>query len=260
MDATRFAGKVALVTGAGSGIGRATALRLASEGAKVAAAELSEEGGLETLRLIAETGAKAIFIPTDVSRAADTERMVKETVEAFGGLHILINNAGIYDGKDRKITEIDIDVFRRTLDINLKGMFLSAKYAMPAIVKSGGGAAVLLSSVGAVKGGGNTAYSTSKGGVVALTRALAGQYGRYGVRVNAILPGPIETPIHIGVREAAGLPPASGSGMDHVSMPMLPRWGQPEEVAALIAFLVSDDASFMTGADLLIDAGATTAR
>jgi NAD(P)-dependent dehydrogenase (short-subunit alcohol dehydrogenase family) len=152
MDATRFAGKVALVTGAGSGIGRATALRLASEGAKVAAAELSEEGGLETLRLIAETGAKAIFIPTDVSRAADTERMVKETVEAFGGLHILINNAGIYDGKDRKITEIDIDVFRRTLDINLKGMFLSAKYAMPAIVKSGGGAAVLLSSVGAVKG------------------------------------------------------------------------------------------------------------
>ncbi len=257
MDPTRFVGKVALITGAGSGIGRATAFRLAAEGAKVTVAELSEEHGQETRRLVQEAGGEAIFVQTDVSKAADTERMVKETVDAFGGLHFLINNAGIYDGRDKKITEIDIEVFKRTLDINLKGMFLSAKYAMPAIVKSGGGAAVLVSSVGAVKGGGNTAYSTSKGGVIALTRALAGQYGQYGVRVNSILPGPIETPIHVGVREAAGLPPATGSGMDHVSMPMLPRWGQPEEVASLMAFLVSDDASFMTGAGLLIDAGST---
>ena len=251
----RLRNKVAIVTGGGSGIGRATAIRLAAEGAKVMAADISDLGARETRRLITKAGGNAISLRADVTKAADMERMTQDTVQAFGAVHILINNAGIYSGEDKRITEIDEAVFDRVLDINLKGMFLAAKYAFPQIAKSGGGASVMVSSIGGVSGGFVTAYGTSKGGVISLMRSLAGQYGHKNIRVNAILPGPIDTPIHEGVNIARGQPPHS---RQFGKTPMITnRWGKPEDVAALIAFLVSDDASFMTGAALTIDGGST---
>ncbi len=252
----RLQGKIAVVTGAGSGIGRASALRFAQEGARVALADISQERGKETLRLVREAGGEGIFVRTDVSVAGDVERMVQETLRLLGGVHVLLSNAGVYSAQDRPITEIDEEVFDSVLNVNLKGMFLCCKYALPAIVRHGGGSAILVSSAAALIGAPTTAYSTSKGGVLALARALARQYAARGVRVNAVLPGPIDTPIHENVRAAQGRPSGDKS---LGKTPFAQRWGQPNEVAALMAFLASDDSSFMTGAALTVDGGLTAA-
>jgi NAD(P)-dependent dehydrogenase (short-subunit alcohol dehydrogenase family) len=252
----RLKDKVAIVTGAGSGIGRATALRLAQDGAKVTVAEVAEDKGRETARLIEAAGGQALFVRCDVTRAAEVQQAVLETVRQFGKHNVLVANAGIYAPNDRSITEIDGAVFDRVLNVNLKGVFLCCKYAAPHIVKAGGGSMVLLSSSGAVVGSHTTAYSTSKGGVLSLARAIARQYGGKGVRVNALLPGPIDTPIHIDVRAAMqqAAPPSQAA---YRKGTMLDRWGQPEEVAALIAYLASDEASYVTGALLAVDGGMT---
>ena len=241
-------GKTAIITGAGSGIGRAAARRFVQEGANVAIADINEEGGRETLRLVEDVGGRAIFVPTDVSKAADAERLVRETTAAFGALHVLVSNAGVFSRDDGPVTTIDEAVFDRVLDVNLRGMFLCCKYAFPEIVRSGGGAAVLTSSTGATIGSPTTAYGTSKGGVLGLMRSLAMQYAAKGIRVNAILPGPIDTPLLKAAVATRGPSNTRSRGL-------LGRMADPSEPAALIAFLASDEASYITGQGLFVDGG-----
>ena len=241
-------GKTAIITGGASGIGRAAALRFAEEGANVAVGDIDEEAGRETQRLVEDSGGSALFVPTDVSKAVDAERLVREAVSAFGALHVLVSNAGVFSRDDGPVTTIDEAVFDRVLDVNLRGMFLCCKYAFPEIVKNGGGAAVLTSSTGATIGSPTTAYGTSKGGVLGLMRSLAMQYAAKGIRVNAILPGPIDTPLLKAAVATRGPANTRTRGM-------LGRMADPSEPAALIAFLVSEEASYITGQGLFVDGG-----
>ncbi len=243
-------GRVALVTGAGSGIGRATAIRLAQDGAKVAVADWNAVGGGETVQLIQAKGGDAFFVQTDVSKVADTEKMVAETVARYGQLNILVNSAAVMlEKKATDTTEADWD---RIVDINLKGVFFSAKYAILQFQKQkSGGQIVNLASVNSFFAeGGIAAYCATKGGIAQLTRALAMDHGTEGIRVNALAPGWIETPMNANffalgphIREQAGKLHAIG------------RIGQPEEVANAVAFLVSDEAGFITGSLLTVDGG-----
>lgn len=247
----RFEGKGVIVTGGGSGIGRAAAIAFAREGGRVAIGDVSEAGGGEVVKAIEQAGGKAIFVKTDVSKSAEVQNLVNQAVKSFAGVHILFSNAGMYARNDTRITKLEDSVFDRVIDVNLKGMFLTAKYTLPEIVKSGGGAVVMTSSIGALIGGPTTAYATSKGGVLALMRTVALEYAAKGVRANAILPGPVDTPIMTDVRAAMGLPPDSKMLKGN----MLDRWAKPEEVANLVLFLCSDDASYITGAALTVDGG-----
>ena len=241
-------GKTAIITGGGSGIGRAAAVRFVQEGANVAIGDVNEAAGRETQRLVEDAGGRAIFAPTDVSKAAAVEHLVRETMTAFGALHVLISNAGVFSHDDGPVTTIDEAVFDRVLDVNLRGMFLCCKYAFPEIVRSGGGAAVLTSSVGATIGSPTTAYGTSKGGVLALMRSLAMQYAAKGIRVNAILPGPIDTPLLQAAVTTRGPSNTRSRGFAG-------RMADPSEPAALIAFLASEEASYITGQGLFVDGG-----
>ncbi|MBM4405977.1 MAG: SDR family oxidoreductase [Chloroflexi bacterium] len=247
----RFEGRGVIITGAASGIGRATAIAFAREGAMVTVGDVSEAGGRETAAAIQQAGGKALFVKTDVSKSADVQHLVSQAVSTFGNLRILFSNAGMYARNDTRITKLEYEVFEKVIDVNLKGMFLCAKYTLPHIVKNGGGAVVMTSSVGALIGGPTTAYTSSKGGVLALMRSVALEYAPKGVRANAILPGPIDTPIMTDVREAMGLPPDSKLNKGN----MQERWAKPEEVANLVLFLCSDDASYITGASVTVDGG-----
>lgn len=242
--------RVALVTGAGSGIGRATAIRLAQEGARVGVADINPATGAETVRLIKDQGGEAFFIQADVSKVADCERAVAETVARYGQLNILVNNAAIM--LEKTAVDTTEEEWDRLIDVNLKGNFFCAKYAIIQFRRQGtGGAIVNMASVNSFFAeGGIAAYCASKGGIAQLTRALAMDHGVEGVRVNAICPGWIETPMNakffaIGphIREQAGRLHAIG------------RIGQPEEVANAALFLVSDEASFMTGSMVYVDGG-----
>jgi meso-butanediol dehydrogenase / (S,S)-butanediol dehydrogenase / diacetyl reductase len=246
----RLENKVALVTGAGSGIGRATAIRLAHEGAKVAVVDINPTTGAETTEIIIGAGGQAMFIQADVSKVADTERIVAETAQKFGQLNILVNDAAVMLEKTAvDTTEAEWD---RLIDVNLKGTFFCAKYAILQFRRQkSGGAIVNMASVNSFFAeGGIVAYCASKGGIAQITRALAMDHSAEGIRVNAICPGWIETPLNakffaLGphIREQAGKLHAIG------------RIGQPEEVAAAVVYLVSDEASFVTGTLLTVDGG-----
>jgi NAD(P)-dependent dehydrogenase (short-subunit alcohol dehydrogenase family) len=245
-------GKVALITGAGSGIGRASALLFAKEGAKVAVVDYVPEGGRETVKMIKKAGGEAIFIEADVSKAADAERMVKTTVDTYGRIDILFNNAGIMGplARTAKTTEEQWDL---VVNINLKGVFLGSKYAIPVMLNQGGGVIV---NTGSTAGIGALprlpAYSASKAGVIQLSKAMAMEYGGRNIRVNCICPGGIQTPI------AA----ASGLTGEQTVLPGQPirRVGQPEDIAHAVLYLASDDASYVTGATLIVDGGYTSGR
>ncbi len=246
----RLQNKVALVTGSGSGIGRATAIRLAQEGARVAVADRNTTMGPETVQMIKGQGCDAFFVEADVSKVPDTERIVAETVAKYGQLNILVNNAAVMIEKNAvDTTEEEWD---RIVDTNLKGTFFCAKYAILQFRKQGSGGAILnMASVNSFFAeGGIAAYCATKGGIAQLTRALAIDHSGEGIRVNAICPGWIETPLNanffaIGphIREQAAKLHAIG------------RIGQPEEIANGVLYLVSDEASFVTGALLTIDGG-----
>lgn len=241
--------KVAIITGGGSGIGRATAILFAREGAKVAVADYDPVGGKETIKMIQGEGGEAIFIEADVSKAEDVERMVKTTVETYGRLDILFNNAGI--GETAKVTEASPDHWERVLGINLEGVFLGCKYAIPEMIKNGGGSIINNGSILAEVGfSAATAYGTSKHGAVGLTQTVALDYATQGIRANTVCPGFIRTPMVMKgltaeIREQiAALHP-------------LGRMGEPEEVAEAVSFLASDRASFVTGTCLFVDGGYT---
>jgi NAD(P)-dependent dehydrogenase (short-subunit alcohol dehydrogenase family) len=248
----KLADKVALITGAGSGMGKSAALLFASEGAKVAVADINEDQARETADSIIKKGGQALAIRADVAKGEDVKRMVDETVAKFGGLNILYNNAGI-EGEPNFVSNVSEEQFDRVLAINLRGVFLGMKYALPHLIKAGGGSVINQASVaGFVAIRGSAAYCASKGGVIALTRVAALEYGRYNIRVNSICPGLVETPMAARIRKGA---PPNQRVVQRLSV--LGRMAEPEEIAKVALFLASDDSSFATGAPFIIDAGWT---
>jgi len=248
----RLQGKVALITGAGVGIGRATAILFAKEGAKVGINSLTPDHGEETLRRVREAGGEGIYIQGDISRAADAERAVAETVRAFGKLDILFNNAGIViPGRIDNTSEEDWD---RTMAVNLKGVFLASKYAVRQMQRNGGGVIIHNASVVALKGVKDRApYTASKGGVWALTKAMAADYIGEKIRVNCVCPGTTYTPSLQQRIDSSPDPQAALANF--ISRQPMGRLGKEEEIAAGVLYLASDEGAFITGATLLIDGG-----
>jgi NAD(P)-dependent dehydrogenase (short-subunit alcohol dehydrogenase family) len=253
----RLKDKVALVTGAASGIGRATAALFGQEGAKVMCADLDGEGAERMARQIADSGGEAASVQADVSVAADVERMVRETVERWGRIDILFNNAGIEFGLP--VTQVPEEEWDRLIDVNLKGVFLGCKYAIPEMLKQGGGSIVNTASVAGLRGTAwMSTYSASKGGVVLLTKSLAQEWGTQNVRVNAVCPGVIRTPMAEQAVARGEL--LFGSDPDETwrriaQAHAMGRVGEADEVARAVLFLASDEASFVTGAALPVDGG-----
>ena len=250
----RLRNKAALITGGTSGIGEATAVLFAKEGAPVSITGRNEKRGHVVTASILEAGGRAIFIPTDVRKAAECERAVNETIKAFGRIDILFNNAGIF--YPRAAIECSEEEWDEQIDVNLKGTFLMSKYALPGMIAQGGGVIINNSSGWGVVGGDKAvAYCASKGGVVLMTKAMAIDHGRQGIRVNCICPGDIETPMLPSDAKMRGLP-----WNDYIAgcaNRPLGRVGTPEEIAKAVLFLASDDSSFMTGATLVVDGGGT---
>ena len=252
---SRLDGKVALITGAGSGMGRAAAELFAREGARVVITDVVDEAGTAAVDAITQAGGQAAYVRADVSQWGDCVAMVRVTVETFGALHILYNNAGVFPADDGGVLDTPESTWERVMDVNLKGVWLGCKAGIPALLESGGGAIVNVASFVALMGAATAqiAYTASKGGVLAMTRELAVEYARQGIRANALCPGPIETPL---LEELLSDPARRARRMVHIPMG---RLGRAEELAKAALFLASDDASFMTGAALVVDGGITAA-
>jgi len=251
----RLAGKVGIITGGGTGIGRATALRFAQEGARVIVANRTESTGRDTVREIVEAGGEAIWVQTDVAREADVKAMVEATVETYGRLDILFSNAAIQTfGTAVSLKPAQWD---ELVDINLKGMYLGAKYAVPRMAAQGGGSIINHSSVlGLVGDPELIAYCAAKAGILGMTRSMAQAHGPQGIRVNALCPGDVETYI---VRQYFDAQPDPDAARRHVcSQYALRRIGQPEEIANVALFLASDESSFITGTYIVADGGLTS--
>ena len=243
-------GKVALVTGAGSGIGRATALVFAREGAKVVVSDIVVEGGEETVQQIKAAGGEAIFVKADVSQAADVEALITQTVERYGRLDCAFNNAGI-EGGVKPTIDCTEEEFARTIAVNLTGVWLCMKYEIQQMLSQGGGTIVNTASVAGLVGfPGLPDYVASKHGVLGLTKTAALEYAKSGIRVNAVCPGVIQTPM---VERGAQLSP----GFDELAVSMEPvgRFGQPSEIGEAVVWLCSETASFVTGHPMTVDGG-----
>jgi NAD(P)-dependent dehydrogenase (short-subunit alcohol dehydrogenase family) len=249
---TEFDGKVAIVTGAGSGIGFATAAAFAKAGARVVIAEISGRTGEDAAGALRDQGAEAIFVQTDVASAASVEALVARTVEAFGRIDYAVNNAGI-DPELTPEASWDEGAFDRIIGVNLKGVFLCMKYEIAEMLKAGGGAIVNVASIAGISGVGNKpSYTASKHAVVGLTRAASLQYARRGIRVNVLCPGGVDTPIADDNHKGD---PAFIAAMNDAHP--LGRIATPAEIAAGALFLCSAAASFMTGQPLVLDGGLT---
>lgn len=253
---SRFVGKVAIVTGGGSGIGRATALLLATEGAAVTVADIAQESALAVVAEIEGAGGTARAQVVDVAEPPAVEAMVADTVDAYGGLDVLHNNAAALDQNrlDQDVATMDLGTWERVLAVNLTGPMLGCRYAIPRMLERGGGSIVNTASAAAFYGSQSlAAYGTSKAGVVALTRYVASAYGERGIRCNAVAPGIV---VDQKAQEALGGP--MGDRLRRYSIShLVGRLGYPEEIARAVAFLASDDATFVTGEILRVDGGFT---
>jgi len=251
----RLKDKVAVITGAGRGIGRATAELFAREGAKVILAELNEELGSEAERVIRRSGGEATFIRADIARSGDVQAVFGATREKYGALHVLYNNASIFLSKDDgPVTALAEKIWHRVLAVNLSGLYLCCKYGIPLIVESGGGAVINTSSSAGVMGiPGCDAYTATKGATISLTRSMAVEFGPKKVRVNCIAPAGVDTEM---VRESSLDDPDFDPDYFFKRAP-LGRLGTPEEIAHLALFLASDDSSYINGAIVRADGGIT---
>lgn len=251
----RLENKVALITGAGSGIGRQAALLFAREGAAIAVADLMPQGGEETVRLVQAEGGRALFVQADVGRAADCEGMVRAAEETFGKLDVLFNNAGISHIDDGDAVSTEEEVWDLTMQVNLKGVFLGCKYGIPALRRAGGGSIINTASFVALLGAATPqlAYTASKGGVLALTRELAVVHAREKIRLNALCPGPLRTELLMKYLDTEE---KRQRRLVHIPMG---RFGEAVEIARAALFLASDESSYLTGATFTVDGGITAA-
>jgi NAD(P)-dependent dehydrogenase (short-subunit alcohol dehydrogenase family) len=251
----RLDGKVALITGAGSGMGRAASVMFAREGAKIVAAEVAEASGQETVAHVRAAGGEAVFVRTDVSKEHDVAAAVGAGEKVFGRINVLYNNAGIFPAKDGAVTDIEESVWDLVMNVNLKGIFLVCKHGIPALQRAGGGSIVNIASFVALVGCSvpQDAYTASKGGVIALTKSLAVQFGPRGIRTNAICPGPIETPL---LTEWLLTDPEA----KRVRLARIPmgRFGRSEDIVYLAMYLASDESAWTNGAVLVADGGITS--
>lgn len=253
---TRLEGMVAIVTGAGTqlpgiGIGCAISRVLARDGASVLVVDRDAANGEATLRMIEEEGGRGTVCVADVAQEGDCEAMVQAAVDTYGGLDVLVNNAGI--SKHVTVTDTPLELFEEIMGVNLRGPFMACKYAVPQLIARGGGSIVNIGSVVAIRDAGSShpAYAASKGGVLGLTVDLAGEYGRHNVRVNAVLPGMIQSPIQASI--------GSASPEIQKRMNMLGRMGNVWDVAHAVGFLCTPEAAYITGHVLPVDGGATQA-
>lgn len=247
-----LANKIAIITGGASGIGRATAMLFAQEGAAVAIVDINAEQGQSAVAEIEAAGGKAIFIPCNVTNAEDCRAAVEKTVTTFGGLHILFNNAGIIRRAD--VIGTTEEEWDRVMAVNVKSIFLMSKYAIPRMAQGGGGSIINTSSGWGLKGGGNAvSYCASKGAVTNMTRAMAIDHGKQNIRVNAVCPGDTDTPMLRNEARQLGQP--ESKFMAEAADRPLGRYAQPVEIAQVVAFLASDAASYVTGAAYIVDGG-----
>ncbi len=250
----RFADKVAVVTGGSTGIGRACAQEFAAEGAAVVIADVNAQQGEELAAAIVAAGGQALFQHTDVSQDASVQAMAEAACERFGGIDCLVNSAAIQSYGS--VVTTDEDTWDRTLDINLKGIYLAAKHCIPRIAQRGGGAVTSIASVqGLISQPDVAAYTATKGAIIAMTRTMALDHADDGVRVNAVSPGSIDTPMLRGSAELFNPDAVAETLASWGELHPLGRVGQPREVARVVLFLSSDDASFMTGANVVVDGG-----
>jgi len=251
----RLEGKVALITGAASGIGRESSLLFAEEGASVVAVDLDEKKAMEVVAEIEKKGGRAIFHKADISSAKDTEDMIAAAEKKFGKLNILFNNAGISHADDDGATNTSEEVFALTMKINVQGVFLGCKYGIPALRRAGGGSIINTASFVAILGAATpqVAYTASKGAVLSMTRELAVIHARENIRINALCPGPLKTEL---LMKYLNTEEKKQRRLVHIPMG---RFGQAEEIAKGALFLASDESSFMTGSSFLIDGGITAA-
>jgi NAD(P)-dependent dehydrogenase (short-subunit alcohol dehydrogenase family) len=254
-DGTRLQGKVALITGAGSGIGRESSLLWASEGASIVAVDIDQAAAQHTADAVRAAGGRAIAVHADVARAQDCERMIATAESEWGRLNILFNNAGIMHSQDDDAVSTDEAVWDVTMNINAKGVFFGCKYGIPALRRAGGGAIVNTASFVAVLGAATpqVAYTASKGAVLALTRELAVVHARENIRINALCPGPLKTEM---LMKFLDTDEKKQRRLVHIP---LGRFGEAKEIARAALFLVSDDASYVTGTEFLVDGGITAA-
>ncbi|MFT5196467.1 MAG: NAD(P)-dependent dehydrogenase (short-subunit alcohol dehydrogenase family) [Candidatus Promineifilaceae bacterium] len=251
----RLENKVAIITGASSGIGRETAILFAKEGAKVVCVDINDAGGQETLDMINQAGGTAIYVHADQSKAAEVEAMIAKTEESYGRVDVLFNNAGISHAADDDAMNTTEEVWDMTFDINVKGVFLCCKYGIPALRRAGGGSIINTASFVAHLGAATPqlAYTASKGAVLSMTRELATIHARENIRVNALCPGPLRTEL---LMKYLDTPEKKNRRLVHVPMG---RFGEAEEIAKAVLYLASDDSSFVTGTSFMVDGGITAA-
>jgi NAD(P)-dependent dehydrogenase (short-subunit alcohol dehydrogenase family) len=249
----RLKNKIAIITGAGSGQGRAAAMIFAREGAKIVVSDWKPELGDETVTVVKQSGGEAILVRTDVSESKDVQNLIRTTVDHFGRIDILYNNAGVGFSSPLSMSDVihtpEAD-WDRVIAINLRSMYLTAKYGIPEMIKTGGGSIINTASIAALIGSEAAhAYTAAKGGMVALSRALAVEFGPKNIRVNCICPGAIDTPMIAPVVD-----PLKKSGQPFMRSP-IQRLGTPEDIANCALYLASDESSFVTGATIVVDGG-----